>query len=163
MSTEPTVDLAALRSCEAVCDSLSQAHRAYLLWLLAQQLGWHQARSQLPNGTYYRCLEVLRRAGLPVPNRHVTGDLTGQASHSPPLLPVLELMQLPGRQFRVTVDLDHEYPMGSLCCVETIRYGVEGWLVGMHPPGEPGSVTEISLTEFSTVTTPVEAPPQAAA
>jgi hypothetical protein len=135
-----TFDPLLLASCEVAAASQPVGRLAYLLWLSSQELGWQQARSQVPVRSFWRYVRVLRAVGIEVPRDDVPPS---------PTSPLSGLLSMPGRRFRVLEQFDDCRPgrVGDDGLVSSVKLTKSGWEVLVMVEGDR-TYTHVPLAEF---------------
>jgi hypothetical protein len=152
MSAVPTEGLLQpLLACERAAGEYVTGRLAFTLWLIAQCVGWEQARTQLSKSAFYRQLAVLRKAGLQVPERKKVGrpltalPASDQAQRS--CSPFSQVFDLPGQRFTVTKALDDDWLQGHSGVVESVAFARCEWSVSIMREGDR-CYTRVPLREF---------------
>lgn len=135
--------VAALR---AVAPSRGQALAAAATWAAAQTLGWDGARLLRTTRTWYRHLDLLHRAGFPVPLRPY-GDKRPAAGTNCTTL--ADLYALVGDRFVVTDPWEPAfYPEGTTGHVSALFFRNGRWLFELAYDGSPGGHEHVGIGRF---------------
>ncbi|GAB4348051.1 MAG: hypothetical protein Kow006_08360 [Gammaproteobacteria bacterium] len=139
----------ALRACEQVAKTPEAGRQAYLLWCIAQDIGWPAVRERTSRSGWFRYLAVLRKAGLPVPRgENPKPPAAHEVSWATRMRPQ-QAFELVGSRFRVVKPWDEAfYPAGSTGRVDALLLRNFKWLVGVDMEDIPREYVEISLATF---------------
>lgn len=137
--------------------SQEQARAVYGTWLAIQQHGLQGAKAFVGTRSYFRHLDLLRRAGLLSPGRSEAAPEGWYAV----LESVGALLGLPGRRFRVCRRSQQMecFPVGTRGTVDAVLFRGNRWSVGVDFDGIPGGYEEIDLREFARATEPLPGRP----
>lgn len=139
-------DLAPLTACEVAASSREGGRLAFCLWLVAQRFGWQLARSQFPRATFYRYLDVIRRAGLDAPDGKALRLLGPEQHPAVDASPFSQVFRLPGQRFEVIKPIDDDWVPGDRGVVHSVLFRELQWFVQIT--GERGSTLQGSYTDL---------------
>lgn len=147
--TAATLPLDVLTACEGVANGPSESPQAaFVTWLVAQTLGWEQARLRVSRARWYAHLRLLKRAGVDVPTNHRSYRKSSNIREHDS---VAGLLRMVGKRFRLTADFDDIDRAGTCGTVEKIVFRNHAWRVGVRFDGKPGSYEELRVGRFARI------------